>query len=1038
MPVVSFNQFQLGPRFFKLEFERSVAMRRLALQHFPLKLAEVSKDIVDAVKNTAQETIKYSVELGFEVRKISTNLISIESIKSPTRIVQILGLLEELEQRMQNLIRYGWLIESEWSTYVKPETLATKPSWKSINNDVFPKKYLRELDTWHMSLSKIIIRVRTKSREARYGQHRQLLENRENRETIDQCSVLNPINWSTEYVLEKAKAGFQKKRHPDTWLDAVPQIVNTEPGHPVYVKATDIRRRTPLHYAARSAGDLVWLRRLHKHSAYKLPSHFEASRQPLLAALDIDGDSPLTIAAKSGNIEAIKYIIESSGINTATMSLDYAAIVAYSEGKYDCLPPLIDSLIAFPKKIALVVRMSMFYGFDRLVEMVCVKLENADKHTSVGFNNALKESAQEMGGCTILHLAALNEHYQMIKCALHQNSFNITASTVYSKDNAGLSPLDISNYFGYRKCANELLNFIANLDVPVNNGIEADNRALYVQPFELEVKNLSVPTNTCSVFVTLGSNDIRRCAKFPPISIDTLALQRTFDKLNMPRSTCLLLRVSSKQSKVVNGNSGGKSFVTDVMSLLETSDLPMSSWRPPVHFHTDFLKKIVLQMDLIAMVDYVLAPHSNKQKVIAQATLMLPQIELLGDNQQTLEQPIPLCLSSSSYMKAIFLSTTTGGIVGDANVEILTAIPYKHKWNNLVSANFSEISHVYQKANNALHSNTNVLNENVHDKNKYASALKHCDSDCLQMFKPEKTLIYGRCWSGMNCAYSKRPDSLQLGENTVQSMEHAFLNGVTAVKLVVQLTRDLVPVIYHNWVVTETGLNTPVNSLTLKQFMALNPGNKLISHTRSSDNLAAKLVALNTQAPSTRADPKGTVQTSFATLDYLFNKLPSGVGFDIEVKYPLRDKADKVGISTSFEVNLFLDCILDVVYKHVGSPFVSTSQRSKGYRPVMFTSFHPDICLLLAHKVGQDFPIMLLTNSGISDTADKRCKSMDVAVRMAKWAGLAGILTHVDPVMQSPRIVSLARRHKLLVTTYGGPDSKPNKLQWFSVHGWHS
>ncbi|PIA16254.1 hypothetical protein COEREDRAFT_33581, partial [Coemansia reversa NRRL 1564] len=61
--------------------------------------------------------------------------------------------------------------------------------------------------------------------------------------------------------------------------------------------------------------------------------------------------------------------------------------------------------------------------------------------------------------------------------------------------------------------------------------------------------------------------------------------------------------------------------------------------------------------------------------------------------------------------------------------------------------------------------------------------------------------------------------------------------------------------------------------------------------------------------------------------------------------------------------------------------------------------------------------------------ADKRCKSMDVAVRMAKWAGLAGIVTHADAVVQSPRIVSLARRHRLLVTTYGGSNSKHENVQ---------
>jgi hypothetical protein len=39
----------------------------------------------------------------------------------------------------------------------------------------------------------------------------------------------------------------------------------------------------------------------------------------------------------------------------------------------------------------------------------------------------------------------------------------------------------------------------------------------------------------------------------------------------------------------------------------------------------------------------------------------------------------------------------------------------------------------------------------------------------------------------------------------------------------VQLTRDLVPVIYHDWTVTETGLDIPVGKCTLKQFLNIRP-----------------------------------------------------------------------------------------------------------------------------------------------------------------------------------------------------------------------
>lgn len=39
----------------------------------------------------------------------------------------------------------------------------------------------------------------------------------------------------------------------------------------------------------------------------------------------------------------------------------------------------------------------------------------------------------------------------------------------------------------------------------------------------------------------------------------------------------------------------------------------------------------------------------------------------------------------------------------------------------------------------------------------------------------------------------------------------------------VQLTKDLVPVIYHDWTVTETGFDIPLNAISAEQFLNLRP-----------------------------------------------------------------------------------------------------------------------------------------------------------------------------------------------------------------------
>ncbi|KAK8126505.1 uncharacterized protein PG998_002264 [Apiospora kogelbergensis] len=62
---------------------------------------------------------------------------------------------------------------------------------------------------------------------------------------------------------------------------------------------------------------------------------------------------------------------------------------------------------------------------------------------------------------------------------------------------------------------------------------------------------------------------------------------------------------------------------------------------------------------------------------------------------------------------------------------------------------------------------------------------------------------------------------LQIGEHTLLSLESALDNGADFIEFDVQVTRDQVPVIYHDWAVSETGLDTPVHSLTHAQWMAI-------------------------------------------------------------------------------------------------------------------------------------------------------------------------------------------------------------------------
>ena len=61
-------------------------------------------------------------------------------------------------------------------------------------------------------------------------------------------------------------------------------------------------------------------------------------------------------------------------------------------------------------------------------------------------------------------------------------------------------------------------------------------------------------------------------------------------------------------------------------------------------------------------------------------------------------------------------------------------------------------------------------------------------------------------------------------------------------------------------------------------------------------------------------------------------------------------------------------------------------------RDIIFSSFHPDICMMLALKQ-PNIPILFLTESGSSFMADIRASSLQQAIRFATTWNMLGIVS---------------------------------------------
>jgi glycerophosphodiester phosphodiesterase len=297
-------------------------------------------------------------------------------------------------------------------------------------------------------------------------------------------------------------------------------------------------------------------------------------------------------------------------------------------------------------------------------------------------------------------------------------------------------------------------------------------------------------------------------------------------------------------------------------------------------------------------------------------------------------------------------------------------------------------------------------------------------------------------------------------ENTVLSFVTAASVGAEYVEFDVHVTRDGVPIVHHDYCVTivpessghgdseeETAvmpsIRVPVSLLSADDLSDLMPAAHFRAGTvvdsiaalsralppvgplgpprppaaPSSSSAAAvaarrregsrplQALGLDSSKHATRSRLFEGLKDRYTTLVNVFRRVDPTCGFNIEVKFPLAAEERLLGF-TAPERNALVDSILDVVFENVGQ------------RPVYFSSFDPDICLLLVRKQSV-YPVFLLTAAGTEPTADPRRASLRAAVGFAKSSGLLGVVSDVGPLLAAPRLIDAVLGNGLVLATYG-------------------
>ncbi|XP_073812957.1 glycerophosphocholine phosphodiesterase GPCPD1 [Musca autumnalis] len=267
---------------------------------------------------------------------------------------------------------------------------------------------------------------------------------------------------------------------------------------------------------------------------------------------------------------------------------------------------------------------------------------------------------------------------------------------------------------------------------------------------------------------------------------------------------------------------------------------------------------------------------------------------------------------------------------------------------------------------------------------------------------------------GLGKSLKETTNSAPIIENTVASMIATGELGADIVEFDVQLTKDLVPIIYHDfsvYVCIES--KTPTSKDDLTEVLI-----KDVTYEQLKDLTTYQVVSSKIVEYPSHNSVKDENHRLFPTFEDFLTKVNKSVGFDIEIKWPqLKSNGVWESIQT-IDKNVYIDRILDVMMEH-GCGRLS-----------FFTSFDADICTMLRYKQNM-YPVMFLSSSKEANFVDPRSDTIYDSVNNAQAFELAGIVPNAVFIKSNPAWIDVALSQQKKVFLWGADLKDRESVDWF-------
>ncbi|KAE9107320.1 hypothetical protein PF010_g12306 [Phytophthora fragariae] len=288
-------------------------------------------------------------------------------------------------------------------------------------------------------------------------------------------------------------------------------------------------------------------------------------------------------------------------------------------------------------------------------------------------------------------------------------------------------------------------------------------------------------------------------------------------------------------------------------------------------------------------------------------------------------------------------------------------------------------------------------------------------------------------------------------ENTLASFILAGRSGADFVEFDVQLTKDRVPVIYHDFMVS-VGLEDKgaqsfgtksetyeigIHDMSLRQLTQSyttpvpHKGGKSQEFQKRVKKHWTRLQG-DKKVPSPRhallsrdddnAKEEGHLVDFFPRLEDLLKHVPAEVGLNIEIKYP--DNFFRPGMRSlsCFAINAYLDRVLECVFDYAGP------------RRIFFSCFDPSVCIALRAKQTK-YPVLFLTYGSMALHAMDARMTLQFATNFAKMEKLQGIVSNSDSFIDTPELAPLVKKALgTVLITWGDQNTNHEMVQLQKRH----